>query len=63
MQEHKGIITMGGNPLTLEGNMVKVGDAAQDFTVLAPDLSPVKLSDYAGKVRIISVVPSRKSVP
>lgn len=49
---------MGGNPLTLEGNMVKVGDAAQDFTVLAPDLSPVKLSDYAGKVRIISVVPS-----
>ena len=58
MQEHRGIITMGGNPLTLEGNMVKAGDAAQDFTVLAPDLSPVKLSDYKGKVRIISVVPS-----
>lgn len=58
MQEHKGIITMGGNPLTLEGNMVKAGDMAQDFTVLAPDLSPVKLSDYNGKVRIISVVPS-----
>lgn len=58
MQENKGIITMQGNPLTLEGTMVKAGDTAQDFTVLAPDLSPVKLSDYKGKVRIISVVPS-----
>lgn len=58
MQENKGVITMQGNPLTLEGTMVKAGDAAQDFTVLAPDLSPVKLSDYKGKVRIISVVPS-----
>ena len=49
---------MVGNPLTLEGNMVQVGDTAADFSVLAPDLSPVKLSDYKGKVRIISVVPS-----
>ncbi|MDE6494549.1 MAG: thiol peroxidase [Bacteroidales bacterium] len=58
MQENKGVITMQGNPLTLEGTMVQKGDTAQDFTVLAPDLSPVKLSDYKGKVRIISVVPS-----
>ncbi len=58
MQEHKGIITMQGNPLTLKGNMVKEGDMAPDFLVLAPDLSPVRLSDFKGKVRILSVVPS-----
>ncbi|HOV11106.1 MAG TPA: thiol peroxidase [Bacteroidales bacterium] len=58
MERHQGIITFGGNPLTLAGTMVKVGDKAQDFTVLANDLKPHKLSDYDGKTRIISVVPS-----
>ena len=39
--------------------MIKVGDKAPEFTVcLANNLSPVKLSDYKGKVRIISSVPS-----
>lgn len=51
-------ITMKGNPLTLVGEEVKVGDLAPDFEVLANDLSPVKLSDYMGKIRVISVVPS-----
>lgn len=58
MEERTGIITMHGNPLTLLGPEVKVGDAAVDFEVLANDLSPVKLSDYKGKVVIISSVPS-----
>lgn len=58
MEERTGIITMHGNPLTLLGPEVKVGDAAVDFKVLANDLSPVKLSDYKGKVVIISSVPS-----
>lgn len=58
MEERTGIITMHGNPLTLLGPEVKVGDAAVDFEVLANDLSPVKLSDYKGKVVIISAVPS-----
>lgn len=51
-------VTFKGNPITLVGNEVKVGDQAPDFTVLANDLSEVKLSDYAGSVRLISVVPS-----
>ncbi len=58
MEKHQGIITFGGNPLTLSGTMVKAGDQAKDFTVLASDLKPHKLSDYDGKIRIISVVPS-----
>jgi thioredoxin-dependent peroxiredoxin len=51
-------ITFGGNPVTLLGNEVKVGDKAPNFTVLANDLSPVTLDDSKGSVRLISVVPS-----
>ncbi|WP_456277997.1 thiol peroxidase [Bacillus sp. AK128] len=51
-------VTFKGNPITLLGNEVKVGDKAPDFTVLANDLSPVTLSDSKGSVRLISVVPS-----
>ncbi|MBS4195005.1 thiol peroxidase [Lederbergia citri] len=51
-------VTFKGNPITLVGNEVKVGDKAPDFTVLANDLSEVKLSDYKGSIRLISVVPS-----
>lgn len=51
-------VTFKGNPMTLIGNEVKVGDKAPDFTVLANDLSPVTLADTSGKVRLISVVPS-----
>lgn len=51
-------ITFHGNPLTLIGNEIKVGDKAPDFTVLANDLTAVTLNDSNGSVRIISVVPS-----
>ncbi|GAA0371381.1 thiol peroxidase [Bacillus horti] len=51
-------VTFKGNPVTLLGSEVKVGDKAPDFTVLANDLSPVTLNDSKGTVRIISVVPS-----
>jgi len=56
--ERTGIITFKGNPLTLIGEEVKVGGAAPNFTVLKNDLSPVSLSDFAGKTLIISAVPS-----
>ncbi len=51
-------VTFQGNPLTLVGNQVKVGDAAPDAVLLANDLSPVKLSGFHGKVRVILSVPS-----
>jgi thiol peroxidase len=49
---------MKGNPLTLVGNEVKVGEPAPDFEVLDNDLKPLKLSSFRGKVCIISSVPS-----
>lgn len=51
-------ITFKNNPVTLLGKEVKVGDKAPNFSVLANDLSPVTLEDSAGKVRLISAVPS-----
>lgn len=51
-------VTFKGNPITLLGSEVKVGDQAPDFKVLANDLSEVTLADTKGKVRIFSVVPS-----
>ena len=51
-------ITMNGNPLTLTGEMLSVGQKAPDFIVSANDLSQVTLADYAGKIKLISVVPS-----
>ncbi|SFS78081.1 thiol peroxidase [Marininema halotolerans] len=56
--ERQGAITFKGNPVTLLGSELKVGDKAPEFTVLANDLSPVTLADTAKSVRIISVVPS-----
>lgn len=58
MKERTGMVTMKGNPLTIVGNEVKVGDEAPDFEVLSNDLSPVRFSSLRGKVCIISSVPS-----
>jgi thioredoxin-dependent peroxiredoxin len=53
-----GAVTSKGRPLTVLGEVVKVGDKAPDFTLTANDWRPVTLNDTAGKVRLISVVPS-----
>ena len=58
MKERTGIIAMRGNPLTLVGEEVKVGNPAPDFIVLDNNLSLVKFSSYRGKICIISSVPS-----
>lgn len=58
MKERSNIITFKGNPLTLLGNEIKVGDKAPDFSVIANDLSNFQFSTSSGKVRIISAVPS-----
>jgi len=58
MSEKTGIITFKGNPMTLLGPELKVGDTAPDFAVVDNGLAAVTLSSYAGKVMIISAVPS-----
>lgn len=58
MKKTSGMTTFMGNPLTLLGETIKVGDKAPDFTAIGEGLKPVKLSDYAGKIVLISAVPS-----
>ena len=58
MQERAGLVTMKGNPITLIGPELKVGDRAPDFVAIDNDLSHVSLESCRGKVCIISSVPS-----
>src|SRR3989338_224934 len=57
-KERTGVVTFKGNPMTLVGPELKVGQKAPDFQVLAQDLSPVTLAGSQGKTRLISVVTS-----
>ncbi|MBC8018971.1 MAG: thiol peroxidase [Verrucomicrobia bacterium] len=58
MSERTGIITFKGNPFTLLGPELKVGDKAPDFAVVDNSLAAVTLASSTGKIRIISAVPS-----
>ncbi|MEM7336475.1 MAG: thiol peroxidase [Chloroflexota bacterium] len=57
-QGRHGAVTFQGNPLTVRGEQIAVGDKAPEFTLIGNDMTPVTLSDSSGKVRLISVVPS-----
>ncbi len=57
-QERTGIITFKGNPMTLLGPDIKVGDTVPDFRVVDNGLQPLTLADLKGKAALISVVPS-----
>jgi thiol peroxidase len=58
MEKNKNKVTFKGEPVTLLGNEIKAGDQAPDFTALNNELKPTKLSDYKGKVKILSIFPS-----
>ncbi len=57
-EEHVGLVSLKGRPLTLLGHRVTVGEQAPDFTALRQDLSPFTLRDVAGKVVVVNSVPS-----
>ena len=56
--ETKGIFAAKGNGLTLLGNQVKSGDVAPEIVASDNTLADVKLSDFKGKVVVLSVFPS-----
>ncbi len=47
-----------GNPITLLGPELKVGDTAPDFQCVDTGMQPVTLKDTGNTVRIFSVIPS-----
>ncbi|MCC8438541.1 thiol peroxidase [Brevibacillus sp. M2.1A] len=57
-EERTGVVTIGQNPITLVGPELKVGEQAPNFTLNKDVMREVSLSDYDGKVKLISVVPS-----
>ncbi|CAM3798548.1 thiol peroxidase [Cohnella lubricantis] len=57
-QERTNVAAFKGNPLTLIGPELKIGDQAPDFQLAKSLVETASLQDYAGKVKLISVVPS-----
>lgn len=57
-QERVGAATAKGYPITLVGPALQIGDQAPDFKINQDLLKEAGLSDYEGKIKLISVVPS-----
>ena len=51
-------ITLQGNEIHTNGDLPAIGDKAPDFQLVDKDLNNVSLSEYAGKKKLISIVPS-----
>lgn len=51
-------VTLGGNPVIVAGNFLKPGDKAPAFSLTGKDLKDVGLKDYAGKRKVLNIVPS-----
>jgi thiol peroxidase len=51
-------VAFKGNPVTLSGSEVKVGQMAPDFKAQKADLSDYTIESSKGKTRIIAAVPS-----
>jgi thiol peroxidase len=51
-------VTLGGNPIKVAGRFPGKGDTAPDFTLTSKDLKDVGLRDFAGKRKVLNIVPS-----
>lgn len=54
MKRNSNVVTLGGKPVTLMGKIIKTGRHAKNFIASGIDMQPVKLSDYQGKIKIIT---------
>jgi thiol peroxidase len=51
-------ITLKGNPIHTSGDLPAVGTKAPDFKLTRSDLRDVSLKDFAGKKKVLNIVPS-----
>jgi len=51
-------VTLGGNPIEVGGAFPSVGQQAPEFSLIGKDLKPVTLADFAGKRKVLNIVPS-----
>ena len=51
-------VTLGGNPINVNGKFPEKGDTAPAFSLVAKDLSDATLATFAGKRKILNIFPS-----
>ena len=51
-------VTLGGNAIRLAGQFPQTGQNAAAFSLVAADLSNKSLKDFAGKRKVLNIVPS-----
>jgi thiol peroxidase len=51
-------VTLGGNPVEVAGRFPQRGDAAPAFSLTGADLADVGLAAFAGKRKVLNIVPS-----
>lgn len=51
-------LTFKGNPIHTSGDLPAVGQPAPDFKLVANDLKDLTLADFAGKKKLLNIVPS-----
>ena len=51
-------VTLEGTPLHVSGNFPQPGDKLHSFMLVDKDLNDVSLSKFAGKRKVLSIVPS-----
>ena len=51
-------LTLKGNEVNTNSEIVQIGQTAPDFTLVDSDLNDVNLANYEGKNKVLSIVPS-----
>jgi thiol peroxidase len=51
-------VTLGGNPIDVSGTFPGKGQQASEFSLVGTDLGDVKLANFAGKRKVLNIVPS-----
>lgn len=51
-------VTLGGSPIDLTGTLPQVGSTAPDFKLVGADLQEYGLDNFAGKRKVLNIVPS-----
>ncbi|UXY16770.1 thiol peroxidase [Chitiniphilus purpureus] len=51
-------VTLGGNPIAIDGQFPAIGDQAVPFTLVGKDLVDVQLSQFSGKRKVLNIFPS-----
>jgi thiol peroxidase len=51
-------VTLKGGPVSVAGNLPRKGDSAPDFSLVNKELTAVSLRDFAGRRKVLNIVPS-----